>query len=91
MFGWAFAFWGVGLYWWAGVLYAWQVRQTPVQTERPADQPACPTRGRPLPGTHHPAARRSPEESLDPEYQAVAGRADPGRGAKGRPAAPRSR
>ena len=26
VFGWAFAFWGVGLYWWAGVLYAWQVR-----------------------------------------------------------------
>jgi cardiolipin synthase len=26
VFGWAFAIWGVGLYWWAGVLYAWQVR-----------------------------------------------------------------
>ena len=25
VFGWAFAFWGVGLYWWAGILY---VRQT---------------------------------------------------------------
>jgi cardiolipin synthase (CMP-forming) len=25
--GWALAIWGVGLYWWAGVLYAWQVRQ----------------------------------------------------------------
>ena len=25
-FGWAFAWWGIGLYWWAGVLYAWQVR-----------------------------------------------------------------
>lgn len=25
--GWAFALWGVGLYWWAGVLYAWQVRR----------------------------------------------------------------
>ena len=24
--GWAFTWWGVGLYWWAGVLYAWQVR-----------------------------------------------------------------
>jgi cardiolipin synthase (CMP-forming) len=23
--GWAFAIWGIGLYWWAGVLYAWQV------------------------------------------------------------------
>jgi cardiolipin synthase len=26
VFGWAFAGWGIGLYWWAGVLYAWQVR-----------------------------------------------------------------
>ena len=25
--GWALAIWGVGLYWWAGFLYAWQVRQ----------------------------------------------------------------
>ncbi|CUR60128.1 putative CDP-diacylglycerol--glycerol-3-phosphate 3-phosphatidyl-transferase [metagenome] len=24
-FGWAFAIWGIGLYWWAGLLYAWQV------------------------------------------------------------------
>ena len=27
VFGWAFAVWGIGLYWWAGVLYAWQVRK----------------------------------------------------------------
>lgn len=27
VFGWAFALWGVGLYWWGGVLYAWQVAQ----------------------------------------------------------------
>jgi cardiolipin synthase len=27
VFGWAFAIWGVGLYWWAGILYAWQVRR----------------------------------------------------------------
>lgn len=25
VFGWAFAGWGIGLYWWAGVLYAYQV------------------------------------------------------------------
>jgi len=25
VFGWAFAFWGIGLYWWAGILYAYQV------------------------------------------------------------------
>jgi cardiolipin synthase len=24
--GWAFAIWGTGMYWWAGILYAWQVR-----------------------------------------------------------------
>ncbi|QLQ10597.1 MAG: CDP-alcohol phosphatidyltransferase family protein [Nocardioidaceae bacterium] len=26
VFGWACAIWGTGLYWWAGLLYAWQVR-----------------------------------------------------------------
>jgi cardiolipin synthase len=25
VFGWAFAVWGIGLYWWAGILYAYQV------------------------------------------------------------------
>jgi cardiolipin synthase (CMP-forming) len=33
VFGWAFAFWGVGLYWWAGVLYAWQVYRLLATTE----------------------------------------------------------
>lgn len=32
--GWAFAIWGIGLYWWAGLLYAWQVRQ--LYAEHPA-------------------------------------------------------
>jgi cardiolipin synthase len=27
VFGWAFAVWGVGLYWWAGLIYAEQVRR----------------------------------------------------------------
>ncbi|KHL11085.1 cardiolipin synthase [Mumia flava] len=27
VFGWAFAIWGVALYWWAGLLYVWQVRR----------------------------------------------------------------
>ncbi|WP_310963417.1 CDP-alcohol phosphatidyltransferase family protein [Nocardioides marmorisolisilvae] len=27
VFGWAIAIWGIGLYWWAGLLYAWQVRK----------------------------------------------------------------
>jgi cardiolipin synthase (CMP-forming) len=39
VFGWAFAFWGVGLYWWAGVLYAYQVHRLLATTERrPARQ-----------------------------------------------------
>ncbi len=36
VFGWAFALWGIGLYWWAGVLYAWQVRKLLATTERQA-------------------------------------------------------
>ena len=43
VFGWAFAIWGIGLYWWAGVLYAWQVRKllrdTPRRTPRSSAQP----------------------------------------------------
>ena len=39
VFGWAFAIWGMGLYWWAGVLYAWQVRRLLADTERPAVTP----------------------------------------------------
>jgi cardiolipin synthase len=34
VFGWAFAIWGIGLYWWAGILYAWQVRTLLVTTPR---------------------------------------------------------
>jgi cardiolipin synthase len=34
VFGWAFAIWGIGLYWWAGILYAWQVRGLLATTER---------------------------------------------------------
>lgn len=36
VFGWAFAIWGTGLYWWAGVLYVVQVRQL---ARTGADQP----------------------------------------------------
>ncbi|EFQ83981.1 putative CDP-diacylglycerol--glycerol-3-phosphate 3-phosphatidyltransferase [Aeromicrobium marinum DSM 15272] len=36
VFGWAFAIWGVGLYWWGGVLYAFQVRKLLASTERVA-------------------------------------------------------
>ena len=34
VFGWAFAGWGIGLYWWAGVLYAYQVYKLVKTTER---------------------------------------------------------
>ena len=39
VFGWAFAIWGTGLYWWAGLLYAWQVRKLLATTERRAPVP----------------------------------------------------
>jgi cardiolipin synthase (CMP-forming) len=45
VFGWAFTIWGVGLYWWAGLLYAWQVRTLLVTTpplspsKRPSERP----------------------------------------------------
>lgn len=32
--GWAFTIWGVGLYWWAGLLYAFQVRRLVVTLPR---------------------------------------------------------
>jgi cardiolipin synthase len=34
VFGWAFAIWGTALYWWAGLLYAWQVRMLLSTTPR---------------------------------------------------------
>ena len=36
VFGWAFAIWGTALYWWAGLLYAWQVRKLMADHERRA-------------------------------------------------------
>jgi cardiolipin synthase len=39
VFGWAFAIWGVGLYWWAGVLYAWQVYKLLKDDDRRAPEP----------------------------------------------------
>lgn len=36
IFGWAFAVWGMGLYWWAGLLYAWQVRKLLADRDRRA-------------------------------------------------------
>ena len=40
--GWAFAIWGVALYWWAGVLYTWQVRRLLATTPRRAPRGAAP-------------------------------------------------
>ncbi|NRQ50637.1 CDP-alcohol phosphatidyltransferase family protein [Aeromicrobium stalagmiti] len=34
VFGWAFTVWGVALYWWGGILYAFQVRRLLTTTER---------------------------------------------------------
>lgn len=35
--GWAFAGWGIGLYWWVGLIYAWQVWTLLRSTSREAD------------------------------------------------------
>lgn len=37
VFGWAFAVWGTGLYWWAGILYAYQVFQLLRQSRESAE------------------------------------------------------
>jgi cardiolipin synthase (CMP-forming) len=39
VFGWAFAIWGIGLYWWAGVLYAYQVYRFVQTTPRRSAAP----------------------------------------------------
>ncbi|MGA9748484.1 MAG: CDP-alcohol phosphatidyltransferase family protein [Nocardioides sp.] len=36
VFGWAFAIWGTALYWWAGLLYTWQVRKLLADHDRRA-------------------------------------------------------
>jgi cardiolipin synthase len=44
VFGWAFAIWGIGLYWWAGLLYAWQVRKLLADRDRHAPDLTPPTK-----------------------------------------------
>ena len=46
VFGWAFALWGIGLYWWAGVLYAWQVRKLLTDIDRRTAAPVPDTGAR---------------------------------------------
>ena len=41
VFGWAFAIWGIGLYWWAGLLYAWQVRKLLADPAQRAPEPGA--------------------------------------------------
>ena len=83
VFGWAFAFWGVGLYWWAGILYAWQVYKLLATTEprkATAGEPECPS-DHDDPGAPAPAAR--------PGDDAAAGPGHPGGGRRGlRPRGP---
>jgi cardiolipin synthase len=43
--GWAFTIWGVGMYWWAGLLYAWQVQRLLASTPRRTAVAAGPTGG----------------------------------------------
>ncbi|HPU13899.1 MAG TPA: CDP-alcohol phosphatidyltransferase family protein, partial [Aeromicrobium sp.] len=34
VFGWAFTIWGIGLYWWAGILYVLQLRRLMLTTPK---------------------------------------------------------
>ena len=45
VFGWALAIWGMGLYWWAGLLYAWQVRKLLADRDRRAPELPLPGSG----------------------------------------------
>ncbi|MDT9592398.1 CDP-alcohol phosphatidyltransferase family protein [Nocardioides zeae] len=47
VFGWAFAAWGIALYWWAGILYAWQVRRLLATTQPVPKRARDPRRPRP--------------------------------------------
>ena len=77
VFGWAFAIWGVGMYWWAGLLYAWQVRTLVVTTpvgarRRLVSTPRDPS-GRPLPPqVTMGLLNYVTTHSLDEDYEVVA-------------------
>ena len=93
VFGWAFAIWGVGLYWWAGVLYAWQVRKLlrhdraglrrPMPDDAaPTSGPTCPARVTTAADPDHPQ-RWTRTTGRSRERRAAGRRAGPGRPALG--------
>ena len=96
VFGWAFAFWGVGLYWWAGVLYAYQVHRLLATTERRPDGRCGPTRW--LSRRELPTGRARRSSSWSPGSRSTsttrrspsAAPTRPGRPGRPRTAAPRS-
>ena len=96
VFGWAFAWWGIGLYWWAGVLYAYQVFKLMRTTERwqplhaTVIRPTCRARCAAMPDRFaaarcrppHPGrpARPGGDAAARPHRAPVARRGLPGRG-----------
>src|SRR4051812_7645008 len=88
VFGWAFAIWGIGLYWWAGLLYAWQVRKLMADRDRRPPPPAagCPRGPRPRappPAAGSDGAARLPHHARDGRGLRVRLRApSTGRGAR---------
>ena len=83
VFGWAFAIWGIGLYWWAGVLYAWQVHRCCRPTPRRAVHPMAETGTAPRTTARAhvttPLLTLITEQALDEDYQHVAERRAAGR------------
>ena len=84
VFGWAFAIWGIGLYWWAGVLYAWQVRKLLADDRAPGCGARC-LSARP----RAPAAGARHHAAADPDHPAVPGRGLPARRRRRATQAPR--
>ena len=76
VFGWAFAVWGIGLYWWAGVLYAYQVYRFVQTTPRRAAAPDGSSRDRdPLPEhVTTPLLSLITQQALEEDYRSVAER-----------------
>ena len=74
VFGWAFAIWGVGLYWWGGVLYAFQVRRLMATTPRVARAiivPQAPPRTGSSPWPGRGLLEQIADTALDDDYYIV--------------------